>query len=219
MKTSICIPVYNNLKFTKQVLESIKENIFFKDYEILILNNWSTDGTKEYLEELDNEKLTVINLEKNIYVNPWWNLLATRARWEYLLFLNNDITLFKNFDIKLIAYHEDWKIVCPYTKQYWDESLPFYQLDNINWTCFLLKRQEFERIPYELRLWWGDNYLYKLLWVTWIQEHVIHWWSQTINMLPELNEIINEDRKVWIEICKYKKWEDKRFPETFINND
>lgn len=213
MKLSILIPVYNQLHFTKQVIQSIKDNIFLDDYEIIILNNWSNDWTYEYLKELE-WPIYSINLKKNIYVNPSWNLLAEDAMWEYLLFLNNDITLFKNFDIKLLSYHEDGKITCPYTKQYWDESPPFYQKSNINWTCFLVKKEDYTRIPSKLTTWWWDDYLYRTLWVKWIQEPVIHWWSQTLNKLPELQKIIDSDRQIWIDICKKKWWEDKRFPET-----
>lgn len=221
-KLSILIPVYNQVDFTKQVIESIKENIYLKDdYEVIILNNWSTDWTNDYLKELynksENFNFKLINLEENIYVNPAWNELAKEAEWEYLLFLNNDITLFKNFDIKLISYHEKWKITCPATFQKWWDNW-FIQSKNINWTCFMVSKEDWIDIPDNIKLWYGDDYLFRTYWVTWIHEYVTHWWSQTLNKLPEVNKIIENDAKEWVKVCLEKWWEDKRFEETLINN-
>lgn len=214
MKLSILCPVFNQLAFTKQVIKSIEENIsWLIDYEIIILNNWSTDGTKEYSK--NNNDFNVINLSENIFVNPAWNYLAQEAEWEYLLFLNNDITLFKNFDLKLLSYHEDGKIVCPATCQSW-ESTWFRQWANINWTCFLVKKVDYISIPNEIKLWFGDDILFRTLWVIWINEWVVHFWSQTLSTLPEVNKIIANDQKEYIRICKERNWQDKRFPETLI---
>lgn len=220
MILSILIPIYNNLHFTKQVIESIKENISWHiDYEVIMLDNWSTDWTWEYLRDIDWWRLSTISLEENIYVNPAWNMLAKHAKWSHILFLNNDITLFKNFDHKLLSYHINGMITCPYTKQHWNNDPEFYQTDNINWTCFLINKEDYVEIPNEMKLWWGDNYLYQIRWVKWIREPVIHWWSQTLNKLPELNAIIDNDRKEWIKICLEKQWQDNRFPETLLINN
>lgn len=216
MKLSILIPIFNNLEFTKQVLNSIEDNIFLDDYEIIILDNWSTDWTYSFLKDLieENEKVTYIKLYDNIYVNPAWNRLAREAQWEYLLFLNNDITLFPDFDLKLITSHTAWKIVCPFTKQYWNNEPAYYQKSNINGTCFLLKKKDYVEIPNEMKLWYGDDILFRSLWVNWINEYIIHWWSQTLNKLPEVNKIIDNDAKEYIKYCIQQWWTDSRFPET-----
>ena len=76
-KISIIIPVFNQLDFTKQVIDSIEDNIQLSDsYELLIINNASSDRTQEYLKIRSkfNKNIKVINLKKNIYVNPAWNL-------------------------------------------------------------------------------------------------------------------------------------------------
>ena len=76
-KISIIIPVFNQVDFTKQVIDSIEDNIQLSDsYELLIINNASSDRTQEYLKIRSkfNKNIKVINLKKNIYVNPAWNL-------------------------------------------------------------------------------------------------------------------------------------------------
>lgn len=218
MKLSILCPVYNNLDFTRQVIKSIEKNIFTDDYEIIIFNNWSTDKTKEYFFSLFcswiSHRVICINNEENIYCNPAWNELSKCANWEYLLFLNNDITLFQDFDLKLIANHTEWKIVCPFTKQYWNNEPAYYQKSNINGTCFLVKKEDYVEIPNEIKLWYGDDILFRTLWVNWINEYVMHWWSQTLNKLPELNTILENDAKEYVKYCLQKWWIDNRFQET-----
>ena len=76
-KISIIIPVFNQVDFTKQVIDSIEDNIQLSDsYELLIIDNGSSDRTHEYLKIRSkfNKNIKVINLKKNIYVNPAWNL-------------------------------------------------------------------------------------------------------------------------------------------------
>ncbi|WP_278279564.1 glycosyltransferase [Clostridium sp. DMHC 10] len=45
MKTSIIILTYNGLKYSKNCIESIRKYTE-KDYEIIVVDNNSTDGTK-----------------------------------------------------------------------------------------------------------------------------------------------------------------------------
>ena len=48
---SIIIPCFNAVEYTKQCMESvlIHTNV---NYELILINNGSTDGTKEYFEIL-----------------------------------------------------------------------------------------------------------------------------------------------------------------------
>ena len=74
MLLSIIIPVFNNLHFTKQALESIEENISTDDYEIIIIDNGSTDGTQKFLSNYREQPLRLVHLPVNIFVNPAWSL-------------------------------------------------------------------------------------------------------------------------------------------------
>jgi len=211
-KISIIIPVFNQVDFTKQVIDSIEDNIQLSDsYELLIINNASSDRTQEYLKIRSkfNKNIKVINLKKNIYVNPAWNLWASRAKWEYLIFMNNDITLFKNFDVKMLAYYE-WKVVCPCTLNYGQEH-SFKQNSNINGTCFMIKKSDYVPVPEYLKLWYWDDFIYRTLWVNWLFESVVHWGSQTLNTLPNVQEIIDKDTELWKWVLKVQNWSDGRF--------
>lgn len=95
--TSIIIPVFNNLEFTQVAVQSIFDHTK-PDYELIIVNNCSTDGTYEYLEMLKNRCLEQTScLKIEILHNPINRSFATAnnqgaelASGEYLLCLNND---------------------------------------------------------------------------------------------------------------------------------
>jgi glycosyltransferase involved in cell wall biosynthesis len=55
MKLSIVIPVYNELKTIEQVIRPVQGTILSIDKEILIVDDGSTDGTRELLAELQHK--------------------------------------------------------------------------------------------------------------------------------------------------------------------
>ena len=65
---SIIIPVYNEEKFILQLIEKIKKINFASlslDYEIIVVNDGSTDNTKKILSKIDDIKvIDQINLGK-----------------------------------------------------------------------------------------------------------------------------------------------------------
>ena len=61
---SVIIPVYNEIKTLPLLLGKVKEAPFKK--EILIVDDGSTDGTREYLEALKDEEVKVFFHEKNV---------------------------------------------------------------------------------------------------------------------------------------------------------
>ena len=61
---SIIIPVYNKLNYTKKCIESIFNASDDTSYEIIVVNNASTDGTEEYLNSVSN--LISINNKENL---------------------------------------------------------------------------------------------------------------------------------------------------------
>ncbi|MEP7250751.1 MAG: glycosyltransferase family A protein [Ginsengibacter sp.] len=89
-KISIIIPCYNHGKFIKEAVRSV-ETCTEKDlYEIIILNDGSTDEyTIEQLKKLSTEGYHVINQE-NKGLGAARNNAIKRARGEYILPLDSD---------------------------------------------------------------------------------------------------------------------------------
>ena len=55
MKLSIIIPCFNEEKYIEEVIDSINSQKI-EDKEIIVVNDASTDGTKEKLTKLKNDK-------------------------------------------------------------------------------------------------------------------------------------------------------------------
>jgi GT2 family glycosyltransferase len=88
---SIIIPTFNNLDLTEKCLESIFNTLPTSgiETEIIVVDNASTDGTKELLAGL-SDKVTIISNPTNMGFSKALNQGAELAGGEFLLFLNND---------------------------------------------------------------------------------------------------------------------------------
>gem|GEM_PF-2015213 len=89
---SIIICVHNAWRYTEACLRSILETPTSVAYELIVVDNSSTDETASALEELRQcfPQLRVIRRTENDSFSRANNIGAAHARGEYLLFLNND---------------------------------------------------------------------------------------------------------------------------------
>jgi GT2 family glycosyltransferase len=87
---SLIIPVYNNLQLTQQCLQAVWANTGTEiKYEIIVVNNASTDGTAAYLQRLEKRVKVITNKKNDGFVSAC-NRGAATANGKYLVFLNND---------------------------------------------------------------------------------------------------------------------------------
>lgn len=106
MKASIMIPAYNVERFLSETLESaLNQN--FKDYEILIVNDGSTDDTKNIIDfyAKKDKRIRRINQE-NRGVSAARNRLLEESKGEFLIELDADDRLYPNSLEKVIDYFE-----------------------------------------------------------------------------------------------------------------
>ncbi|MBN2133944.1 MAG: glycosyltransferase [Sedimentisphaerales bacterium] len=61
-KVSIVLPTYNDLRFLPGAIESVLGQSF-QDFELVVVNDGSTDGTKAYLDGLNDPRVRVIHQE------------------------------------------------------------------------------------------------------------------------------------------------------------
>ncbi len=88
-KVAIVILTYNNIEYSKQCLESIREYTEKGTYEILVVDNQSTDGTREWLLEQTDIRLKMN--EKNEGFPKGCNMGIAMAGEDCdILLLNND---------------------------------------------------------------------------------------------------------------------------------
>ncbi|MGE5406732.1 MAG: glycosyltransferase [Methanosarcina sp.] len=93
VKISVIIPVFNKLEYTKKCLYTIYRNSGNEiNYEVIIIDNASSDGTAEFLEKykIEHPNLIVYKSETNLGFAKANNIGAKIAKGEYILCLNND---------------------------------------------------------------------------------------------------------------------------------
>ena len=107
-KTSIIILTYNNLNYTKKCIESIKKYTKNKDYEIIVIDNNSTDNTKDYLKELKNIKV-IYNKENLGFPKGCNQGIQIADKENDILLLNNDTIVTTNWldNLKIALYSSD----------------------------------------------------------------------------------------------------------------
>ena len=64
VEVSVITTTYNSLEYLPLSIESI-QNQTFNNYEHIVVNDGSTDGTKDYLDSLKDQKIRVIHLERS----------------------------------------------------------------------------------------------------------------------------------------------------------
>lgn len=105
---SIVIPTYNRLSMLKQSLNSIWQQTY-TNYEVIVVDDGSTDGTQEYLQSL-GDRVSMLT-QSNRGPGAARNLGINQARGDYVAFLDSDDLW---FPWTLKTYSEViWKSGCP----------------------------------------------------------------------------------------------------------
>lgn len=110
---SIVIPVMNKVELTKQCLLALADVTHGIEYEVIIVDNGSSDGTQEFLGSMGGD-VRVIRNQGNAGFAKACNQGAQAARGEYLVFLNNDtipITGWLNALVQEVEAHQDVGVV------------------------------------------------------------------------------------------------------------
>lgn len=120
---SIIIVTHNNIERARKCIESIRENT--EDYEIIVVDNGSTDGTRDWLET-QNKFDCMIEEDGQIFIFEMYdgitcllpenigyaanNKVASLASGEYIIFLNNTVVM-KDWDKILISRLEEEDVI------------------------------------------------------------------------------------------------------------
>lgn len=85
------MPVYNSLHFVEESINSVR-NQSHKEFELLIIDDASTDGTGLVLKELQSldSRIRVISLPKNCGVSNARNVGIDLARGSFIAFIDSD---------------------------------------------------------------------------------------------------------------------------------
>lgn len=109
---SIIIPVFNQWSLTEQCLRSLREHTPGRFFEVLVVDNASTDATatqgKALGDSLFPDRFHYLPQPENLGFGRACNIGAEHAKGEFLFFLNNDTLLTPDWFTPLLqAFHED----------------------------------------------------------------------------------------------------------------
>ena len=131
MNISIIIPTLNNLEYLKICIKSIKKNSKY-NHEILVHSNNSNDGTSEFLK---SENIKEIKSKKNLGLCTALNELSKHAKYDYFLFIHDDM------------------YICPGWDEILDKEIKSYDHNN-----FYLAGAMIQKINGHINFDFGDTY-------------------------------------------------------------
>lgn len=109
MQVSFVIPLFNCLALTRACLESLQRTLPRDlDHEIILVDDGSTDGTREWLASLETKDgpIRVLLNERNLGYAAANNRGARLARGTYLVLLNNDLILTRRWFEPMFDLHQ-----------------------------------------------------------------------------------------------------------------
>lgn len=86
---SIIIPTYNGEKYITKTVKSCLEQ-FHNNIEVIIIDDLSTDNTKDVLKNLTDSRIQVFYNEINLGISKNVNFGVSKAKGEYIILLGHD---------------------------------------------------------------------------------------------------------------------------------
>ena len=115
MKLSVIIPTYNEGDVILKCLESLSKQTH-RDFDIIVVDDGSTDGTVEKLQESKNPRIQILE-QKHQGAGAARNLGEKNAKGRILVFVDADMTFDKDFLSKLVKPIEEGKVKGTFSKE------------------------------------------------------------------------------------------------------
>lgn len=164
----------NNVIGLKETMSSILTQSF-SDYEIIVVDGGSTDGSKEYIDSIKNNKITSL-YERDNGIYDAMNKGMKCAKGKYLLFINSGDCLAEDITLEKIAIsingadmlYGDTIVVSENGKKYfykkardikWKSYLLFTHHQSIVYKLEVIKRK---MIQYDLNYKIASDYAFTL---------------------------------------------------------
>jgi GT2 family glycosyltransferase len=148
-KIILSIVTWNHERTIKATLDSILQQTY-ENFEVVVVDNYSTDKTLEIIEPFVNEKIHLVKNMENVGFCGGHNQIIQSYSFDYILLVNPDIVLKNNYlEQTLKAFEKDSRIgaVCGLLVQSFDEN-PIIDSTGMN----LVKSRRFTLINHGLPL-------------------------------------------------------------------
>jgi hypothetical protein len=176
---------------------------------ILIDNSEGDNGNKPFARNFGS-KLVYIEEGKNTYVNPAWNKGYRLAKFDKLLFVNDDVETDWSFVNALEEYITSDRGMIGAGVSCWQGPhnhsgvTPIGHRPNCYGCVFAMHKDSYVEIPDELKVHYGDDWLFTK---SGKQNYEIRGWqmggeSEQTSGLTQFNPIKEMDKHLWIN--KYR---------------
>ena len=114
VKITAIVPAYNAAKTITETILSVQQQTF-KEWELIVVNDGSTDDTLKVLNSIDESRLRIISIA-NAGVANARNVGIANARGEYIAFLDaDDLWLADKLELQLKALIENSQAIVAYS--------------------------------------------------------------------------------------------------------
>lgn len=103
IEASICIIAYNRLEKTKRCIESILKCTKAIEYELILVDNGSTDDTFHYFESINYQNKKVIKITQNLEFNFGVEITMRMFEGRYYILIPNDVIVTENWLSNLLT--------------------------------------------------------------------------------------------------------------------
>lgn len=222
-KILIAIPCVTGVEHVRESIRSVvgKENV-----DVIIIDNGATTDTKAVIMQFAYQTGVIVHGNpENVYVNPAWNqamkFFLDSKQYDYLIIMNSDLNMHKDWDKtcrEIWDQSPELSLIPVITN---DKNATQVDLDGQNSVTrvfegtpgvfITLSRKQAEMcypLIEDTKVWYGDNQIFDTIRAcsegTVIPRNLIayHSWSQTVQAVPGVYEIIEDDKIAWEKTVK-----------------
>ena len=95
-KFSIILPVRNGGEYVKECIKSILSKTL-PDFNLLILDNQSTDGTSDWIKALDDNRIDIYPSDRPLTIEENWGRIKTLPKNEFITLIGHDDKLYPHY--------------------------------------------------------------------------------------------------------------------------
>ena len=103
---SVVLPVYNGLPYLKESVSSVL-NQQFKNFEFIILDDCSTDGSWEYLQSITDSRVKLMRNDKNKGLFPNLNIMIIQSAAPLIKLWAQDDIMYPSCLETIVAFHKN----------------------------------------------------------------------------------------------------------------
>ena len=109
----IVIPTYNMAGYLRKAIKSVLKQSY-KNYEIIIIDNYSTDGTNKIIKKINSRKIKYFKLKNSGIIGKSRNLGIKKSKGNWIAFLDADDEWFPNrlLNLNKNIIKENFDVIC-----------------------------------------------------------------------------------------------------------